>query len=100
MPLDSSSTLAEVQAAYDDNCQYDLNASVDEAKAFIAACRILIRRSTEKARHGESELWEDVSRLQAALEKAEAWWAANDTAATTSVSGGSVRGFSLENFRG
>jgi len=46
--LSSSSTLAQVQAAYDDNASYDLEsdeaAGLVKAAKFIEACRILIRR--------------------------------------------------------
>ena len=40
----STSTFAEVAAQYDDNADYDLNGSVSQAKLFIHAARILIRR--------------------------------------------------------
>ena len=42
--ISSASTDAEVQAAYDDNASYVEDNSVDKAKAFITACRLLIRR--------------------------------------------------------
>ncbi len=44
MTLSSSSTLVEVEAAYDDNSAYAENNSVAQAKIFAQACRILLRR--------------------------------------------------------
>lgn len=42
--LTSSSTLAVVQSAYDDNASYYEDDDATKAKAFITACRILLRR--------------------------------------------------------
>lgn len=51
--LSSSSTLAEIKAAYDDNASYDVDNSLTECGIFIAACRILLRRLPASARQGE-----------------------------------------------
>lgn len=42
--LNSSSTDAEVWAAYDDNASYEEDGSRAKALAFLTACRILRRR--------------------------------------------------------
>ncbi len=101
MALTSSSTLSEVQAQYEDNASYDLNASVAECKLFIQAARILIRRTIDESAHGSTRMRESVSRLENELKKAEAWLAANGGGAdgTLSASRDNVRYFSLENFR-
>ena len=44
MPLTSASTLAEVRAAYDDNADWDTDMDLTKCKAFVQACRILLRR--------------------------------------------------------
>lgn len=42
--LTSTSTDAEVEAAYDNNASYFEDRSVDKCGAFITACKILLRR--------------------------------------------------------
>ena len=43
--LNGSSTLAQVQAAYDDNASYAEDSSVSKCRAFLTACRILLRQT-------------------------------------------------------
>ena len=42
--LSSSSTLVQVENAYDDNASYAEDESVAKCRAFLTACRILLRR--------------------------------------------------------
>lgn len=42
--LSSTSTDTEVFAAYDDNASYEEDADLDKAKAFVTACRVILRR--------------------------------------------------------
>ncbi len=77
--LSSSSTLAEIQAAYDDNASYAEDASTVKAVAFITACRLLLRRTYKRQVHGGrggQELEADPSLLRAELEDARRWLAA------------------------
>lgn len=53
--LTSASTLAQVEASYDDNASYAEDASVAKAKAFVTACRILLRRLPAEAGTRESQ---------------------------------------------
>lgn len=81
MILSSTSTLPEVQAAYDDNASYAEDNSVAKARAFVTACRILIRRSMTRVDTRESAIELDVSLLQAELEAAQTWLESHDTGA-------------------
>jgi hypothetical protein len=42
--LTSTSTDAQVEAAYDNNADYDVPPDTSKAESFIQACRILLRR--------------------------------------------------------
>lgn len=42
--INSTSTDADIRAAYLDNCTYSEDGSVDKAKAFVSACRAMIVR--------------------------------------------------------
>ena len=73
--LSSSSTYAEVWAAYDDNASYQEDASRTKALAFITACRLLRRRlPISAARDGQAITRESLGEEVA---KADAWLAAN-----------------------
>lgn len=50
--LSSSSTIAEVKDAYDDNASYYEDNSVAKAKGLVTAGLILLRRVPKRARHG------------------------------------------------
>lgn len=100
MSLSSTSTKAEVNAAYEDNCGYDVEGDVTKARAFVVACRFLIRRMAEEVQHGDEVVKDRYEKIQAELGKAESWIGANDATAKTRTGCGSVRVFSVENFRG
>lgn len=99
MSLTSSSTLAEVQAAYDDNADYDVENDTAKCKLFIQACRIYLRRMVNRADHGAASVWDDYEKVEAELKAAKAWLQANDSTAAPTVSPGSIRHVSFENFR-
>jgi len=81
--LSSSSTLAEVQAAYDDSASYAEDESVGKAAAFITACRVLLRRLPKRAVHGGRETEEielDPAMIRKELSEARRWIADRSTA--------------------
>lgn len=96
--LSSTSTLAEIQAAYDNNASWFEDASTTKARAFATACRMLIRRMARRASTGggTGEMVEmDLGLLRDEMNAAVEWLSANDS----SRSGPSVRCVSLEDFR-
>lgn len=48
MSLNSSSTDAQVWAAFDDNASFEEDGSTLKAQAFVTACRILLRRTPRR----------------------------------------------------
>lgn len=99
--LTSSSTLAEVEAAYVDNASYAEDGSVVKAKAFITACRILLLKIPKStgSRNGTAVYGPDL--IQREMATAQAWVTANDTSdASGAATGGPVvTRVSFENFR-
>lgn len=96
MSLDSTSTLAEIEAAYDDNASYEEHGSTAKCRLFITAVRLLVRRYRRKIQRGSGTVIEtEIALLQKELERAQTWLLKNDT----STSGGSVRHVSFESFR-
>lgn len=95
--LDSSSTLAQIEAAYDDNASYEEDGSVAKAKVFVTACRMLVRRYRKKVQRGGGTAIEtEVARLQDELKRASTYVAQHDTAGNR---GGGAKYVSFENFR-
>lgn len=94
MPLSSSSTDAEVYASYDDNASFREGGSAAKCRAFITACRILLRRRPSQAslgsRHSVSF---DARAMAEQLRQAEQWLAVNG------ASGGGIRHASFESLR-
>jgi len=80
--LSGTSTLAEVQAAYDDNASYAEDGSTAKASAFLTACRILLRRIPTEAGKGSNRVRtdENLRRIQAELHDAQAWLATHPDA--------------------
>lgn len=100
MSLSSASTMAEIENAYDDNASYDLNGSVTECKEFIAACRILLRRKPQDRSIDKMSMGYNLELWQTQLAKAEQWLSINDsTTAAASAHSGSVRHFTMADFR-
>lgn len=85
MALTSTSTDAEVDAAIDDNANYDLVSSASKAKEFINALRIKLNRMLKRAVHGGrggGQEWEkDTMQIQGLLDAAVSWLAVAPAAA-------------------
>lgn len=77
--LNSSSTLAEINAAYDDNASYYEDNSVAKARAFVTACTMLIRRLCNSVQRGDSQLQKNVADLREERKTAEEFLATADT---------------------
>lgn len=91
--------MAQVQAAYEDNSQYDVTGNVTMAREFIVAGRILIQRTAERSRIGDSELQMNVQVVRDEVLKAEQWLRANDETMRQGQAG-VVRHFDMQEFRG
>jgi hypothetical protein len=73
--LTSASTDAQVWAAYDDNASYEEDGSASKCKAFITACRLILRRRPQS--FGRSEQSGTFERITDELTTARQWLAAN-----------------------
>lgn len=100
MSLTSSSTLAQVQAAYEDNADYDLVASVAKARLFIQACRFLMLRLPAAGSSGDASttLSQNLTEIRTAMQRAEQWLAVSG-GSTAGGGGPSVKHTSFEEFR-
>ena len=97
MSLTSSSTTAQIEAAYVDNADYAEADSTTKAAAFIQACRILLIKRPRRASHGSESLEIDHSVIRAQLDEAVQWWRSHaDSEPTGDAGPGYV---SLENSR-
>lgn len=98
--LSSSSSFAEIRAAFDDNASYEEDGSVIKAKAFVTACRMLLRRMPKRASVGGGggagghELETDPAVIKEMMTDAQEWIAANDV-----VAGGRTTYADFTNFR-
>lgn len=92
MPLDSSSTSAEVQAAYDDNASFEENGSVPQAQAFITACLLLLRRMPKMTNVDGQSVQFNADFVSQELQRARRFVAARST-------GGSVRTWDMSQAR-
>lgn len=101
MALTSASTLADVQAQYDDNVSYDLNGSVSSCKLFIEAARILLRRMADETQaSGGARVRQERTVIAAQLADAQRWWMSNDpNAGVVSGGGNGVKELSFKEFR-
>lgn len=95
--LDGNSTLAEVNAAYDENSSYVEDNSIVKARRFITACRILLRRTPSSMQKASNQLGYNVQVLKQELDDALAWLLARDP---TSQLGPSVTRADFRNSRG
>jgi hypothetical protein len=71
--VDSSSNLAEVEAAYDDNASYAEDQSTTKARAFVTACRILIRRYPSSQASGDAAVTLPLTQIKQELDAAVEW---------------------------
>lgn len=82
MTLSSASTLAEVEAAYDDNANYRDDSSVAKARLFAHACRLLVRRYLSSVGNDGTSVSRNVDLIKEQLKEVDAWLDSNDTART------------------
>ena len=76
--LSSSSTLAQVEAEYDDNASWFEDQSLTKAKAFVTACTILLRRLYRLQSKGANTLGFDPERIEEQRKEAKEWLTLND----------------------
>lgn len=79
--LSSASTYADGVDAYLDNAGYEEDGSAAKAKAFITACRFLLRfpkRAQSGTSKGGQEFETSPEALRAEITEAQEWLAAND----------------------
>lgn len=96
--INSSSTIAEVEASYDDNASYAEDNSPAKCRAFMTACRMLLRRYPRMTGTAQQHTHFNPDLLQKELETAQAWLEANDTQAPQ-ASGPRITRVSFEQFR-
>lgn len=80
--LNSTSSIAEVLAAYADNASYEEDGSVAKAKAFVTACRIMLswpKRERLGTGGSASEYEIDPIQLRQEIKSAQQYIAANRT---------------------
>jgi len=102
MAITSSSTLAQVRAAYEDAAHYEEDGSATQARALITAANVLILRLSSEAAEGSERvrLDENLRQLRQAIEDARAYIASNPDTTGSTGAGAGVRHVSFENFRG
>lgn len=93
--LTSASTDQQVWDAFDNNADYDIDASATKAQYFVQACRILMRRRPVRISADGTSADFDGSAIQKMLDSAREWLALNNT----SANGGSVRHLSFRYLR-
>lgn len=96
--LTSSSTFAEITAAYDDNASYEEDESASKCAAFITACRFLLRRMADESQKGNNNrlrFAKNLDAIRGEMDDARQWLSVNsDTAAT-----GGVKHLDFSDFR-
>ena len=76
MPLSPTASLEEIREYYAANCAYDLNGSVEQAYAFIEACRGLIDladTSTSTSAAGAETTTINTIKYNEQIKAAQAW---------------------------
>jgi hypothetical protein len=71
--LTSASTDTEVESAYDDNASYAEDNSLAKARAFVTACRLLIRRVPGQLGTSGHARTFDMELLQNEMTTAQEW---------------------------
>ena len=87
--------LASLSAAYDAALDYDTEASIAKARAFVAACRGLLRFTMSSGGAGSSYIQNHPEVIERQLKEALAWLQANDPR----LAGDGVLHLSLEGMR-
>lgn len=90
--LTSSSSIAEIYASYDANASYEEDQSPTKARAFVTACRFLMRRASRSAKGGRggAEQEFDLEQLRREVEDARLWLSQNSNLDTSGTAGPSV----------
>lgn len=96
--ISATSSLADVEAAYDNNASYAEDNDPAKAKAFLTACRMLLRRYPRIIGSGQQHTQLNTDLIQSEIDTAQRWLEANDTA-TPRAGGPRVTRASFENFR-
>ncbi len=73
MPITSASTDAQVEAAYDDNADFETDTTLTKVKAFMQACRILLRRRASVLSVSGRSIQKEM--IQSELSNASKWFA-------------------------
>ena len=97
--LSSSSTLAQIEAAYADNASYAEDNSVAKARAFVTACRLLVLKYPKSTGTPQAQLRTAIDLIQGEKAAAEKWIEAHDTGGRSTAGGPCVRRVSFENCR-
>jgi len=96
--LSSTSTYAEVLAAYDNGASYAEDNSTSKAASFETACRILLRREPVQTGRAGSAIVLDKQSIREELQRVRSWLAARG-GASASAQTSSSRHLSFEGFR-
>lgn len=75
--LSSSSTDAQVWAAYDDNASFEEDGSATKAAAFVTACRILLRRRPQSTSVDGTTISFDAGAISDEMMRAQKWLASH-----------------------
>jgi hypothetical protein len=78
--VDSSSTLAQVQNAFDDACSWVEDKSIAKARALVTAGTILLRRVPSTAAKGSNALSNSNNEISKAIAEARKYIQAHDAA--------------------
>lgn len=95
--LNSSSTDAEVAASYDDNASYAEDNSVSKARAFITACRLLLRRRPSSLSQSGRSVAFDAGLIRKEMDEAKDWL--SDHSDDEQDAGPRVTGVDFRDFR-
>ena len=95
--VDSTTTEAELKAAYLDNCSYEEDDSVPKARAMVTICMAMLARGIRRWKEGDQEQEFSPEILMRMKEAAARWANAHDT--TPGNRQGKVTYASFENFR-
>jgi len=90
MPLDSTSTYADVVNAYRDNASYEETQDVTKARAFVTACRFLLQMFPASSVNAGGERVDFNTTLIAKEMEAAQNWISSNAAALTSVERGTA----------
>ena len=97
--LNSTSTLAQIEASYADSASYAEDNSVAKARAFVTACRLLLLKYPKRTGTPQADLETSIDLIQKEKKAAEDWLAAHDTGPTSTAAGPRVTRVSFENSR-